>query len=239
MLIKLITRNLNTAVKDKVINTLNNLRIVAVIMVVVTAGLFFHSGSNNVFATPPAGCPGGPAGPPAPGSCEAYTSIQNYLADQVCKASSSGSADSIEKTLANCKANLSNQAEQIYKTCSSKSSDTEKLTCIATEASKVKNQSTSTGQQASIGNSDIRTADKSDAGKAYSYITIGVKVLGAVGGVAIVLSIVSAGIKYATAGSDSGAISKAKSRIVYTLLALVLYLMLFSIVTWLIPSDIV
>jgi hypothetical protein len=206
------------------------------IAVVAVAGLML-AGNSKTFATPPAGCAGGPAGTPAPGSCETYEAILANLASQVCKAPTTGSADSKEKTLANCKKNLSNDAESIYKTCSSQTTDL--LKCIATETTKTQQRTTSTGQNITVGDNELHTADGSNAGKLYAYIIIGVKVLGAVGGVAIVLSIIGAGIKYATAGGDSGAISKAKSRIVYTLLALILYLMLFSIVTWLIPSDVV
>ena len=77
------------------------------------------------------------------------------------------------------------------------------------------------------------------SGKFFSYLTIIFTVFSALAGIAMVASLVVAGIQYATAGDNAGAISKAKSRIVYTLITLLLYVMLFYIVTWLIPSDII
>lgn len=85
----------------------------------------------------------------------------------------------------------------------------------------------------------LHQADDSESGKFFSYLAIIFTVFSALAGIAMVASLVVAGIQYATAGDNAGAISKAKSRIVYTLIALLLYVMLFYIVTWLIPSDII
>ena len=85
----------------------------------------------------------------------------------------------------------------------------------------------------------LHQADDSESGKFFNYLTIIFTVFSALAGVAMVASLVVAGIQYATSGDNAGAISKAKSRIVYTLIALLLYVMLFYIVTWLIPSDII
>lgn len=83
------------------------------------------------------------------------------------------------------------------------------------------------------------SSNPADANKLYAYVQIFVIIVSVAGGIAIVGSLVWAGIKYATAGGDSGTVSKAKTRIVFTLIALLIYLMLYSVVTWLIPSDIV
>jgi hypothetical protein len=90
-----------------------------------------------------------------------------------------------------------------------------------------------------VGASPGVSSNPADANKLYAYVQIFVIIVSVAGGIAIVGSLVWAGIKYATAGGDSGAVSKAKTRIVFTLIALLIYLMLYSVVTWLIPSDIV
>ncbi len=100
--------------------------------------------------------------------------------------------------------------------------------------------STSLDDSALEGSSEsLHQADDSKSGKFFSYLTIIFTVFSALAGIAMVASLVVAGIQYATAGDNAGAISKAKSRIVYTLITLLLYVMLFYIVTWLIPSDII
>lgn len=183
----------------------------------------------------PAGCPGGPAGTPAPGACEVYN-IQDFLSKSLCQSANSGSADAKEKAIETCKNSLKNQATNIYNTCKGKD-----LSCIASEKEKLSATNTNSGTSStgSTGATVTRSANSGDSNKLYSYVQIFVVVVSAAGGIAIVGSLVWAGIRYATAGGDSGAISKAKTRIVFTLIALMLYLMLYSLVTWLIPSEII
>lgn len=183
---------------------------------------------SPAFAQVPKGCPGGEAGTPDPGACEIYA-IQSYLSQSTCKGSGS-TPDSIEKSTMLCKDGLKNQATNIYNTCKDESNQ---LACIASEKEKL------SVAGANNGTSVTRSANSGDSNKLYSYVQIFVVVVSAAGGIAIVGSLVWAGIRYATAGGDSGAISKAKTRIVFTLIALTLYLMLYSLVTWLIPSEII
>jgi hypothetical protein len=82
----------------------------------------------------------------------------------------------------------------------------------------------------------LHTADANNSTKLFNVTTIVVKIIGALAGIAIVGSLVVAGVQYATAGDNSGAITKAKTRIAYTLIALVIYIMVYYVAVWLIPS---
>ncbi len=56
-------------------------------------------------------------------------------------------------------------------------------------------------------------------------------------GVLAAISIVVAGIQYASAGSDPGKVQKAKSRIMQTLLGLLAYIFLFSLLNYFVPGG--
>lgn len=193
---------------------------------------------SPAFAQVPKGCPGGEAGTPDSGACEIYA-IQVNLSQSTCKGSGS-TPDSIERSIILCKDRLKDQATNIYNTCKGEANP---LTCIASETEKLaantNNGTSGAGGTNGTGATITRSANSGDSNKLYSYVQIFVIVISVAGGIAIVGSLVWAGIRYATAGGDSGAISKAKTRIVFTLIALVLYLMLYSLVTWLIPSEII
>lgn len=70
------------------------------------------------------------------------------------------------------------------------------------------------------------------------YIVIFTNALSALVGVVIVFSIVVGGIQYMSAGSNPQAVSKAKSRIMNALLALVVYLFMFGLLQWLVPGGV-
>lgn len=69
------------------------------------------------------------------------------------------------------------------------------------------------------------------------YINPIVTLLTVIIGVAAAISIVVAGIQYASAGSDPGKVQKAKERIGQTLLGLLAYILLFSFLNYLIPGG--
>jgi len=69
------------------------------------------------------------------------------------------------------------------------------------------------------------------------YINPFISLLTVVVGVAAAISIVVAGIQYASAGSDPGKVQKAKDRIGQTLLGLVAYILLFSFLNFIIPGG--
>lgn len=56
-------------------------------------------------------------------------------------------------------------------------------------------------------------------------------------GVVAAISIVVAGIQYASAGSDPGKVQKAKHRIGQTLLGLLAYLFLFALLNYFVPGG--
>ena len=56
-------------------------------------------------------------------------------------------------------------------------------------------------------------------------------------GVIAAISIVVAGIQYASAGNDPGKVQKAKSRIGQTLLGLLAYIFLFSLLNYFVPGG--
>lgn len=69
------------------------------------------------------------------------------------------------------------------------------------------------------------------------YVNPFVTLLTIVIGVVAAISIVVAGIQYASAGSDPSKVQKAKDRIGQTLLGLVAYLLLFSFLNFLVPGG--
>ena len=71
-----------------------------------------------------------------------------------------------------------------------------------------------------------------------TYINPLVTFLTVVLGVVAALSIVLAGIQYASAGDDPGKVQKAKDRIFETILGILAYLFLFGFLNYLVPGGI-
>ncbi|HSX32645.1 MAG TPA: hypothetical protein VLF43_05265 [Candidatus Saccharimonadales bacterium] len=71
------------------------------------------------------------------------------------------------------------------------------------------------------------------------YIDPFVKLLTAVVGVGAAISIVTAGITYASSADDPSKVSKAKTRIVQTLIGLLAYLFLFAFLNYVIPGGLI
>lgn len=69
------------------------------------------------------------------------------------------------------------------------------------------------------------------------YINPFITLLTVVIGVAAAISIVVAGIQYASAGSDPGKVQKAKDRIGQTMLGLLAYVLLFSFLNYIVPGG--
>lgn len=69
------------------------------------------------------------------------------------------------------------------------------------------------------------------------YINPFITLLTVVIGVAAAISIVVAGIQYASAGSDPGKVQKAKDRIGQTMLGLLAYILLFSFLNYIVPGG--
>lgn len=161
--------------------------------------------------------------------------VQNYLASQICNTASN---DATSQSTDSCKNSLRDAAQKIADTCGAKTED-QKLICVAEESKKVSDTTDASGVTDDPKSNELHQADASASGKFFNYVTIFFTILSALAGVAMVGSFVVSGIQYATAGDNAGAITKAKTRIVYTIIALVLYIMLFLIATWLIPSDVI
>lgn len=70
------------------------------------------------------------------------------------------------------------------------------------------------------------------------YINPVVTLLTVVIGVGAAISIVVAGIQYASAGSDPGKVQKAKERIGQTLLGLLAYILIFAFINYIVPGGI-
>lgn len=173
---------------------------------------------------------------------ESSEAIRNILATECAADSFTGSADSIEEQVTECKENYFDTAKDMYNTChSNNDSEDETLACIEEAygkpiSSAPDNAGNADDAELEAKSDSFREPDASRYGGIYNLIIIILRVLGALAGIAIVGSLVMAGVQYATAGDNSGAISKAKTRIAYTLIALVVYAMMYYIATWLIPS---
>lgn len=70
------------------------------------------------------------------------------------------------------------------------------------------------------------------------YIVNFTRILSGLVGIVIVIMITIGGIQYAAAGSDPGAVVAARKRIINALIALVLYIFMFSFLQWLVPGGI-
>ena len=76
-----------------------------------------------------------------------------------------------------------------------------------------------------------------DCGLFDKYINPMIVFLSAMVGIAVTIGIVSGGIQYAAAGSDPGAVAKARAKIRNSIFALVAFLFLFALVNWLVPGG--
>lgn len=70
-----------------------------------------------------------------------------------------------------------------------------------------------------------------------NYVNPFVLLLTALVGVVAIISIIYAGIQYASSADDPGTVSKAKQRIFNTILGLVAYIFLFAFLNYLIPGG--
>lgn len=71
------------------------------------------------------------------------------------------------------------------------------------------------------------------------YVNPFIKLMTALIGVAIVISIVLAGIQYSSAGGDPSGVAAAKKRITAAVIALVAYAFLLGFLQWLVPGGLV
>ena len=71
-----------------------------------------------------------------------------------------------------------------------------------------------------------------------SYIVVVINVLSAIAGMAIIASVMIAGYQYMTARDNSGQIMKAKLRIVWALVALALFIFMYSLLNFLVPGGV-
>lgn len=70
------------------------------------------------------------------------------------------------------------------------------------------------------------------------YVEPGIKVLVALVGIVVAISITVAAIMYGSAGSDPGKVAAAKKRFASAVLALLAYLFTFAFLQWLLPGGI-
>lgn len=70
------------------------------------------------------------------------------------------------------------------------------------------------------------------------FVNPAIIVLTALVGIAAIISIIYAGIQYASSADDPGAVSKAKQRIFNTIIGLVAYIFLFAFLNYLVPGGI-
>ena len=70
------------------------------------------------------------------------------------------------------------------------------------------------------------------------YLNPFIKLLSAVVGILVVLSVIIGGVQYSAAGSDPQQVAAARKRIGNALLGLVAYIFLFALLNWLVPGGI-
>jgi hypothetical protein len=79
--------------------------------------------------------------------------------------------------------------------------------------------------------------DKGNCG-IVNLIVIGINFLSAIAGIVFVLSIMISGFQYMTGRDNSGQIQKAKSRIVWTLIAVAIFIFMYALLEFLVPGGI-
>lgn len=71
------------------------------------------------------------------------------------------------------------------------------------------------------------------------YVKPLIMLLSALVGIGATISIVYAGIMYSSSEGDSGKVSKAKQRIVNTIIGVIAYVLVFAMLQWFVPGGIV
>ena len=91
-----------------------------------------------------------------------------------------------------------------------------------------------------VAENPVECGSGSGAGKCdlyTKYINPIIDFLAAVVGIAVTIGIVSGGVRYSAAGSDPGAVAKARAQIRNSIIALVVFLFLWAILNWLQPGG--
>jgi hypothetical protein len=70
------------------------------------------------------------------------------------------------------------------------------------------------------------------------YVEPGIRVLTGLMGLVVAISIVAAGIQYASSASDPGKVAAAKKRLTAAIIALISYLFMFAFLNWLLPGGV-
>lgn len=94
---------------------------------------------------------------------------------------------------------------------------------------------------ASAGAAEVEVCESGDACNTFidKYIEPFVTLLTVSIGIIAAISVVVAGIQYASAGDDPGKVSKAKDRIWQTVIGLFAYIFLFAFLNYLIPGGLI
>jgi hypothetical protein len=71
-----------------------------------------------------------------------------------------------------------------------------------------------------------------------AYLVVGINILSAIAGMAIVASIMIAGFQYMTARDNSGQIEAARKRIVWAITALVLFIFMYAFLNFIVPGGV-
>jgi hypothetical protein len=70
------------------------------------------------------------------------------------------------------------------------------------------------------------------------YTVAGINFLSALAGIALIASLMIAGFQYMTAQDDPGKVQKSKARIIQTLIALLLFIFMYSLLNFLVPGGV-
>ena len=187
----------------------------------------------QVFATSaPAGCTGGPAGPPSPGTIcpDGSIPVRDSHLPAGCPAGPDGPA--VPGTVcparpgrAQCTINGS-QCLDVNNTDVSKGDAQAVQSTALTYTPAPTNCSPPKGQPLTTTNCQI-----------LNYVVLFTNVLAGLVGLVVVSVIIVGGIQYASAGNDPQKINAAKGRIFNALLALVVFIFMYAFLQWLIPGG--
>lgn len=71
-----------------------------------------------------------------------------------------------------------------------------------------------------------------------AYLVLGINVLSALAGMAIIGSMMLAGFQYMTAKDNSGQVEAARKRITWAVIALAIFIFMYSVLNWVVPGGV-
>lgn len=195
--------------------------------------------STSVVQAVPAGCPGGPAGPPTPGTvCPDGTVFPDGTLPIGCPGSSQQGPVANDYT-ASCPARAGREA-CTYSRATGQCTTASGQNAVPNSATAPTGTPTTPSASASSRPNQCVGANiaPDDNCLILKYIVDGTNMLSALVGIVVVIMIVVGGLQYSSARDNPQASAAAKEKIRNAILALVVYLFMWGILQYLVPGGV-